>query len=134
MAVDWEQLRSEFPALAGWTFLNTATFGQIPTRAVQAIEEHFARRNRFACSDFIEWFDDADNIRTKVARLIHCTPADIAFIPNASTALSLLLGRLDWRPGDRIVTLEDEFPNHYYFAEYLRARGVEFVEMPYERF
>ena len=38
MAVDWDAIRAEFPALANWTYLNTATFGQLPRATVEAIE------------------------------------------------------------------------------------------------
>jgi len=131
---DWQQIRAEFPSLAGWTFLNTATFGQMPRRGVEAAARHFERRDRFACTDFMEWFDDCDRIRELCARLVHAQPSDIAFIPNASTALSLLLGGIDWKPGDRFVTLQDEFPNHYYHPLFLGARGVEFVETPWAGF
>src|SRR5579862_8756172 len=96
MPVDWDQMRGEFPALAGWTYLNTATFGQMPRRAADAVAQHFARRDEFACSDFMRWFDDADHIRVRVAQFIGCQPADIAFIQNASAGLSLLLGGVDW--------------------------------------
>jgi selenocysteine lyase/cysteine desulfurase len=134
MATDWVQIRGEFPALAEWTYLNTATFGQMPRRAAEAVARHFARRDELACTDFMRWFDDADRIRARIAEFIRCQPADIAFIHNASAGLSLLLGGLDWKTGDRIVTLEDEFPNHYYYPSHLRGCGVEFVETAWERF
>ncbi len=128
MSVDWSAVRAEFPALARWTYLNTATFGQMPRRAVAAMEAHLARRDELACADFMSWFDDADAIRALAARMVRCLPEDIAFVPNASAAFSLLVGGIGWQPGDRIVTLRDEFPNHYYFPCSLAARGVEFVE------
>ena len=134
METDWDAIRGEFPSLAEWTFLNTATFGQMPRRAAEAVARHFARRDELACSDFMRWFDDADGIRARMAEFIHCRPDDIAFIQNASAGLSLLLGGLDWKTGDRIVTLQDEFPNHYYYPSHLGGCGVEFVETPYERF
>jgi selenocysteine lyase/cysteine desulfurase len=134
MAVDWQAIRAEFPALAGWTFLNTATFGQLPRCAVEAVARHLAHRDEGACSDFLDWFDDADRIRGLIGRLIHCKPGDVAFVPNASTALGLLLGGLDWRPGDRIVTLKDEFPNNLYHPALLARHGVEFVEADWPLF
>ncbi len=134
MTPDWIALRTEFPALQNWTYLNTATFGQLPRCAQEAVREHFERRDRLACSDFLDWFSDADGIRATVARLIHCEASDIAFIQNASTALSLLLGGIDWKPGDQVVTLEREFPNHYYFPQLLRYREVEFIETSWDRF
>jgi len=134
MPTDWPEIRAEFPSLAEWTFLNTATFGQMPRRAAEAVARHFARRDEFACSDFMRWFDDSDRIRARIAQFIHCQPSDIAFIQNASAGLSLLLGGLDWKNGDQIVTLEDEFPNHYYYPSHLRGCGVEFVETAWDGF
>lgn len=126
---DWHLLRAEFPALASWTYLNTATYGQTPRRSVAAMAAHFERRARLACSDFLEWFDDVDEIRERIGRLLNCSGSDIAFAPSAAAALSLFLGGIEWRDGDRIVTLRDEFPNQVYYAKWLSARGVELIEM-----
>ncbi|MBI3470714.1 MAG: hypothetical protein HY013_05095, partial [Candidatus Solibacter usitatus] len=81
---DWQGIRAQFPALAEWTYLNTATYGQLPRCAVEAAAAHFARRDARACADHMEWFGDMDRIRASIGRLIHCLPSDIAFIVNAS--------------------------------------------------
>jgi len=131
---DWRKVRAEFPSLANWTFLNTATFGQLPRRATEAVAHHFAHRDELACADFVEWFDQADRVRASAAKLIGAEAADIAFIPTASHALAQLINGIDWRPGDRIVTLDHEFPNQIYRPALLEKHGVEFVETPWERF
>ncbi len=131
---DWRAIRAEFPALARWTYLNTATFGQLPRRATEAVAAHFAHRDELACHDFLAWYDDADAMRADVARLVHCSPDDIAFLPSAAAGLGLLLNGIDWKPGDRLVTLADEFPNNLYYPALLARRGAEFVETPWERF
>jgi selenocysteine lyase/cysteine desulfurase len=131
--VDWNAVRCEFPALANWTYLNTATFGQLPRRATAAVARHFAHRDELACADFLAWYDDADRIRAKIGQLIHCDAQDIAFVPNASTALGLLLAGLDWRPGDRVLTLEHEFPNNLYAPGLLERFGVETTACPWDR-
>lgn len=125
---DWTRIRSEFPALLDWNYLNTATYGHVPQRSTGAVADHFARRNRLACSDFLEWFDDMDRVRAVIGRLLNCSGEDVAFAPTAASALSLLLGGIDWRPGDRILTLRDEFPNQYYYPKWLGPRGVELIE------
>jgi cysteine desulfurase / selenocysteine lyase len=132
--VDWDTVRAEFPALAHWTYLNTATFGQLPRRGAEAVARHFAHRDELACSDFLTWFDDADRTRAKIGRLIHCSPDDIAFVPNASTALGLLLAGVNWRPGDHILTLEHEFPNNLYAPGLLERSGVETTVCAWDRF
>jgi selenocysteine lyase/cysteine desulfurase len=130
MTPDWTAVRSLFPALAHWTYLNTATFGQLSTRSMAAVTAHFERRTELACMDFLSWFDDHDRLRGKLASLINATSDDIAFIPNASSALGLLLNGLDWRPGDEVVTLENEFPNHIYAP---LARAITLREVPLSR-
>lgn len=128
MAPDWLQVRAQFPALGHWTFLNTATFGQLPRSASQAVERHFAHRDELACADFLEWFDDMDRVRAKVARLIGSRADDIAFVPNASAGLAILLNGIEWKPGDEVVTLRGEFPNNPYAASALARVGVRLVE------
>jgi cysteine desulfurase/selenocysteine lyase len=123
---DWPKIRAEFAALDGRAFLNTATFGQLPRRAVEAVSAHWRRRDELACADFIDWYDDADRLRGAIARLIHSSPDDIAFISNAAIALGLVVNGLGLRTGDNIVTIEDEFPNNLYVP------GVRVV--PWERF
>lgn len=127
----WEHVRSEFPALERWTFLNTATFGQLPRRAVEAVARHFAHRDETACADFLTWFDDHDRLRGKLARMFNAGVDDVAYVPNAATALALLSAGLEWRPGDEIITLEHEFPNQIYAPAHLARRGVVLREAPF---
>jgi cysteine desulfurase / selenocysteine lyase len=124
---DWQKVRALFPALSEWTFLNTATLGQISTRSTHAMEQYFRRRDETAATELLLWFDDADRLRGKVARLINASADDIAFLPNSSAALALLMNGIDWRHGDEVLTLEDEFPNQFYAP---LQRGVGLREVP----
>ena len=133
--LDWAAIRAQYPAIQNCTFLNTATFGQLSLRAREATFQHYDRRDEFASSDFLSWFSDMDGIREEVARLIHAPQgSDIAFFTNASSILSLLISGIDWRSGDRVVTLANEFPNNIYMPSLLRTQGVEFVETGMEDF
>lgn len=134
MTTDWQQVRAEFPGLQGRTFLDTATFGQLPRRTVEAVSRHFARRDETACRDFLTWFDDAERTRASIAQLISASAGDIAFVQNACTALGTVIAGIEWRPGDRVVTLAHEFPNNLYAPTPLLAHGVEFVETTWEHF
>ena len=132
--MDWSAVRAEFPALANWTYLNTATFGQLPVRATRAVREHFAHRDELACGDFLSWFDDADRLRRKLGRLFRATAEDICFIPATAHALSWLMHGIPWTAGDQILTLTPEFPNSVYHPALLADRGVELVETPWAEF
>ena len=134
ITANWQAVRRDFPALSNWTYLNSATFGQLPRRAAAAVALHFEHRYELACSDFLDWYNDVDRIRQKIARLIHATADDIAFASNASASLGLVASGIDWKPGDNLVTLAGEFPNQLYLPALVESRGVEFREVPWERF
>lgn len=112
--MDHVNIRSEFPALDRWTYLNTATYGQMPRRALAAMTRHSEQRDELACTNFLDWYSDADRIRASIAKLIHAEPEDIAFVPNAAAALSIVLAGIEPKAGENIVTVDDEFPNYLY--------------------
>lgn len=130
-AVDWKAVRNEFPSLASRTYLNTATFGQLPARSAAAAQQHFAHREQTAAIDFLDWFDDLNAIRASIADLIRSQPEDIAFVPNAAFALSLAMTSIDWQVGDEMLTLHDEFPNQLY--AHAAQRGVRGVECEWDQ-
>lgn len=123
---DWQKIRSEFPALENRAYLNTATFGQLPRRATEAVARHWRHRDELACTDFLSWYDDADRLRASIAKLIGASADDIAFVTNAAAALGMVLAALDLKPEDNVVTLQDEFPNYLYMPQ--------MREVPWERF
>ena len=134
MMPDWKALRAEFPALAKWTYLNTATYGQMPRSASGAICRHLARRDELACDDYLAWFDDVDSIRESCGRLVHCDASDIAFVISASTGLAALVLGLPWRPGDEVLTLDDEFPNQLYVSAMLSRFGARLRTVKWPQF
>jgi cysteine desulfurase/selenocysteine lyase len=125
--MDWNVVRAEFPALSSWTYLNTATFGQLPRRAAAAVARHWERRDETACGDFLAWFDDADRLRASLARLIHASADDIGFVPTAAHALALVVNGLgpDLQTGN-IVTLQDDFPNQLYLPKLREVTWEQF--------
>ena len=130
MGAGWNEVRGQFPVLARWRYLNTATFGPAPLCAAEASRQFFEERDRTASLDFLSWFDRLDQVRANAARLIGARVEDIAFVPNAGVGLSWILQGLDWRRGDRVLGLADEFPNNLYAPGALGCAGVEFDAAP----
>jgi len=130
--IDWDEIRSRFPSLRTKTFLNSATMGQLPQAASDAVVAHLQRRDYTGAVDAPKWFDDLDRLRAKLAQLIHAQADDIAFIPSTAHGLAIPLNGIDWQPGDRIITLSPEFPNNTYAPSLLTRKGVEFIETPIE--
>jgi cysteine desulfurase/selenocysteine lyase len=130
---DIAAIRKEFPALRDRIYLNTATFGQVPLFAADAMAQHMQQRNQTASADFMQWFADMDDIRGLAAQLIGATADDIAFVPNASTGLAWLMNGLKWQAGDEVLTLDDEFPNQLYQGPAAARAGVGFRAVPWQQ-
>jgi selenocysteine lyase/cysteine desulfurase len=126
--MDWNKLRAEFSALSRWTYLNTATFGQMPKCGYDATSCHWAHRDETACHDFLSWYDDAGRLRASLARLINAASQDIAFTPSAAHALSTVVAGLKLGPSDSIVTLKDEFPNQLYQPQLREVEWEQFYK------
>ena len=126
--MNWQQVRAEFPALDRWTYLNTASYGQTPLRATAAMTAHSTHREQNASIDFLNWYADMDRIRKSVANLIDASPEDIAFVPNAATALATVIGGISITDGDNVVTLDQEFPNYQYVHAARKPSWEQFYE------
>ena len=123
--VDWAEIRSRFPHLEGRVFLNTATAGLQSRASTEAVVRHLQRTDRVASNSLLEYFADLDRIRGKIGQLIGAYADDIAVCPSTAHGLSILLQGIDWKPGDRIITFESEFPDSLYGAGWLAGKGVE---------
>ena len=71
-------------------------------------------------------------MRATAAQLIGAHLDEIALVGNTTAGISLIAEGLDWRPGDNVVTLADEFPSNVYPWLNLRDRGVETRRVPTE--
>lgn len=71
-----------------------------------------------------QWAETYQSVRRAAARLIGADASEIAFLKNTSEGLATVAGGIDWRAGDRVVTVETEFPANLYPWLALRERGV----------
>src|SRR5208283_2589624 len=65
-----------------------------------------------------------DGVRAAAARLVSAKPEEIAMVKNTSEGIATIAMGLDWRPGDRIVGFEEEFPANVYPWKLLQEKGV----------
>ena len=94
------------------TFLNHGSFGACP-KAVLAVQSELRQRLeadpvRFFTREFEPLLDQA---RAALAGFIGISPADVVFVPNATTGVSTVLRSLRLAPGDELVVT-----NHAYRA------------------
>lgn len=107
-----QDLRRRFPVLERLAYLNAGTDGPLAAEAAQAgadellgeasrgrAREHFERRSELGVA-----------LRKSYARALRCDPADVALTTCTSEGLSIVIDGLGLRPGDEILTSEEEHP------------------------
>lgn len=92
------------------TFLNHGSFGACP-REVLAHQSLLraqleAEPVRFMVRELEPLLDEA---RRRLGAFVGAQPADLAFVPNATTAVNTVLQSLDLAPGDELLTLSHAY-------------------------
>lgn len=121
----WERYASQFPVRDNLIYLNHAAVAPLPRCGADAIRRFADDCLNWGSLHYSEWLDTYQGIRNAAARLIHCTPGEIALVKNTSEGIATIAMGIDWRPGDRVVGFHEEFPANLYPWKRLEAKGVE---------
>ena len=134
MSFDVDRVReSEFPWAARdeAIYLNNASTGPLPQRALRAIREFDERRAApYRLSDDLQFATLARG-RELIARLIGAEVEEIGLAVNTSYGINLAAFSLPLGAGDVVLTPDREFPaNVYPWMELARRRGVIYRRIP----
>src|SRR5579875_2676886 len=128
--------RAQFPVLAAKSYLNAGTEGPLPAAAASAVAERLAYEtsNGRSGMDYIETIKDlAERARAGYARVLGADPSDVALTGSTTDGCNTVLAGLDLRPGDRVITSDEEHPGLLAPLGRLRRRGIEVVVAPFAR-
>lgn len=92
------------------TFLNHGSYGSVPRSVQEAQAELRARMERDSVRFFkVDLERLMDEVRVRIGQLVHCRPADIAPMPNATVALCAVLNNTKLEPGDEVLITDHEY-------------------------
>lgn len=121
-------LPAEFPQDSEICYLNHAAVGPWPRRTAQAVADFAFRNMQRGGTDYPERLDVERRVRERLAQLINAaSPDDIALVQNTSVGLSIVSQGLDWRDGDEVVGIADDFCSNTMVWQALGSRGVHYV-------
>lgn len=120
------EIRSQFPVLERYVYLNSAAVAPIPRTAIEAVTEQLSDVASHGSEHYLEWIATKDRARAILAGNLNVRPEQIAFMRNTSDGLAAVANGIAWKSGDNIVSFEDEFPSNFYPWRMARDRfGVE---------
>ncbi|HZU40090.1 MAG TPA: aminotransferase class V-fold PLP-dependent enzyme, partial [Solirubrobacteraceae bacterium] len=128
--------RAQFPVFERLAYMNAGTEGPIPRRAADAVRERLdaeVTRGRAGRPYIDEVMALAERLRAGYARALGCSPSDVALTGSTTDGVNTVLSGLDLRPGDEIVTSDEEHPG--LLAPLGRARvrcGVQVRVVPFD--
>src|SRR5512145_2090574 len=109
--MSWQHTRSLFPVTRELVYLNHAGVAPISTRVEEALRRYAGLAASRGAFDYAAAFDaEVERVRGRAAALLAAQPDEIAFVRNTTHGLGLVAAGLDWRPGDRVVSCDLEYP------------------------
>ncbi len=122
-----ERFAEDFPIKKNLIYLNHAAVAPLCRPAAEAMQALVDDACRFGSLHYDKWMEAYSGLREAAAKLIHSSADEIAIVKNTSEGIATVAAGLDWKPGDRVIAFEEEFPANYYPWRRLEARGVQVV-------
>ena len=133
----WERYADQFPVRERLVYLNHAAVAPLVKPAADAMKHLADDCTQFGSLHYDTWLAAYEGVRVAAAKMIGADRSEIALVKNTSEGIATVAAGLDWRPGDRIVAFQEEFPANYYPWKLLEKQGVAVtwlsVEDPLER-
>ena len=119
-----QQYAHQFPVRERLIYLNHAAVAPLCRPAAEAMKGLADDCLHFGSLHWEQWMTAYERIRVAAARLIHADRSEIALMKNTSEGICAIALGMDWRPGDRIVAFQEEFPSNLYPWKILERQGV----------
>jgi selenocysteine lyase/cysteine desulfurase len=121
--------RDQFPVAQRWVYLNHAAVAPLPRVAFQAGRTADEAWMLDGGEAFGAYAAHTEVVRASAARLLGASPDEVAFVKNTTEGLGFVAGGLHWRPGDRVVIPDREYPSTLFPFLTLEEQGVEVVRV-----
>ena len=128
--MNWTRFRAEMPVAQQWAYFDHAAVAPLSARARAALVDWAGDLASNGLARYARWPARVEEVRRLFGRLLNADPLDVAFVKNTSEGIGIVAEGFDFKPGDNVVTAEEEYPANLYPWMNLAHRGVELRRVP----
>jgi selenocysteine lyase/cysteine desulfurase len=134
-AADPATFRAQFPVLDRLSYLNSGTEGPVPRAAAEVVRLRIDLETdggRCGRQYFEETMRLRDEARAGYASVLGCDSSEVALTGSTTDGVNTVIAGLDLRPGDEVLTTDQEHPG--LLAPLARARvrhGIDVRVVPF---
>lgn len=125
-----QSLRELFPSTEYKVYLNHAGCSPFSLNVKKALDDYTAESAGELIEDYRKNLAVREELRGRLAGLVNAESDQIAIVKNTSAGLSLLASGLEWKSGDRIILIDQEFPSNIYPFMNCGKHGAEIDFVP----
>ncbi|HEV7397830.1 MAG TPA: aminotransferase class V-fold PLP-dependent enzyme [Pyrinomonadaceae bacterium] len=133
---DIERARGETPGSENVLHFNNAGASLMPDPVVNAIVDHLkleAAIGGYEARD--REFEAVQHVYEAAAKLINCTPAEIAVVENATRGWDMAFYSIPFKAGDRILTATAEYISNYIaYLQIAKRTGAKIEVIPNDEY
>ena len=127
--------RSLFPGLKPRLYLNHGGISPPSRPVITAVNAVLGDYEAHGAGAYLRWSAQRERLRERLAALVGGEASGIALEPNTSRGVTDVALCMRWRPGDRVIVFEGEFPaNVTPWQQAASAFGLEVVRLSLEPF
>lgn len=106
----WQRIRDEQFLLPDWrNFLNNGSLGVTPRPVLKAMEDFMEGAAGLVSDQYPRWgYETLDEERAEMASFAGCKKDELAFVHNATEAMSTIAAGIDLKPGDEVLLTDQE--------------------------
>ncbi|MEM8863938.1 MAG: aminotransferase class V-fold PLP-dependent enzyme [Planctomycetota bacterium] len=130
-----DTMRAQMPISRRIAYFDHAAVAPLSGPASTALSHWSQQAAELGDTVWLDWNEGVERTRQSAATLIGADTDEVALVANTTTGINFVAEGLDWRTGDNVVILGDEYPSNVYPWMHQQDRGVEtrFVETDFGR-